>query len=187
MLTEYRRRYREWAEKRPTMGPYCLAISAFLIARPPVNGFQVGDLVLTLSSISGVSTMVLAIIMGVCAVAGLLGGRYRLITGLVAMVTALVAFPAANFGGYIFGTVFGIVGASLILAWQPYDRKAPLEAPAAPDDHGDPATEQLPPAVDDQPTEVIPALEEPVDGAPDTAEAPGAEQPPTTPEPGPAR
>jgi len=59
------------------------------------------------------------------------------------MVIALVAFPAANFGGYLLGTLIGIVGAALTLAWQ----RLPADSDVDATDAADGADE----AVDDDP------------------------------------
>lgn len=120
-VKKYFRAFRDWTHRRPFGGGICLVISAILIGLPSLNNFRIGDLILTVSTISGVSTVVLAIAMGVCAVAALLWSHVRVIAGIAAMIVALVAFPAANFGGYVLGTLLGVVGASLVLAWRPLD------------------------------------------------------------------
>lgn len=43
--------------------------------------------------------------------------HYRSLVGVLAFLVALVAFVAANLGGYLVGTVLGIVGGSMIWAW----------------------------------------------------------------------
>lgn len=43
--------------------------------------------------------------------------HYRSLVGIFAFVVALVAFPAANLGGYLVGSVLGIIGGSMIWAW----------------------------------------------------------------------
>ncbi len=124
-MKKYYRVFRAWTHRRPFGGGICLVISAILIGLPSLNNFRIGDLILTVSTISGVSTVVLAIAMGVCAVAALFWSHVRVIAGIAAMIIALVAFPAANFGGYVLGTLLGVVGASLVLAWRPLDDDDP--------------------------------------------------------------
>lgn len=41
----------------------------------------------------------------------------RLPARVNAMIIAIIALPAANFGGFVVGTLLGIMGASLIHAW----------------------------------------------------------------------
>lgn len=43
--------------------------------------------------------------------------HYRTLVGVLAFLFALAAFVAANLGGYLIGTVLGIVGGSMIWAW----------------------------------------------------------------------
>jgi hypothetical protein len=43
--------------------------------------------------------------------------HYRALAGFVAFLVALGAFPAANLGGYLVGSVVGVVGSSMIWAW----------------------------------------------------------------------
>lgn len=43
--------------------------------------------------------------------------HYRTLVGIFAFVVALAAFPAANLGGYLVGSVLGIIGGSMIWAW----------------------------------------------------------------------
>ena len=45
--------------------------------------------------------------------------HYRGLAGVLAFLIALGAFPTANLGGYLFGSVVGVVGASMIWSWGP--------------------------------------------------------------------
>jgi hypothetical protein len=44
---------------------------------------------------------------------------YKGLAGFVAFLVALGAFPTANLGGYLVGSVLGIIGASMIWSWGP--------------------------------------------------------------------
>jgi hypothetical protein len=43
--------------------------------------------------------------------------RYKVLAGLVSFVLAIVAFPVADLGGYLVGSLVGVVGSSMTLAW----------------------------------------------------------------------
>lgn len=43
--------------------------------------------------------------------------HYRGLVGVLAVLLALAAFVAANLGGYLVGSVLGIVGGSMVWAW----------------------------------------------------------------------
>lgn len=188
--------FRRWKVGRPFGGAVCLLLSAILLALPSVNNLRIGDLILTVSTVSGVSTVMLAVLMALCGIAALVWLHTRVIAGISAMVIALVAFPAANFGGFIVGTLLGVVGAALVLAWRPLpDGDGDAAAVAGDGDaaaaDGDGASDG---AVDEQPTEsvvlaagdigvsdaateTIAVVQDPADGSSATAQDPAAQDP----------
>lgn len=123
-MSDRRAQFRQWRHQRPFGGAVCLVISAIFLAIPALHNFKIGDIILTVSTISGVSIVWLSALMGLCAVAAMFWHHTRVVAGVSAMVLALVAFPAANFGGFVLGTLFGIIGASLVLAWRRVDDDA---------------------------------------------------------------
>ncbi|MCA1983325.1 DUF6114 domain-containing protein [Nocardioides nematodiphilus] len=54
-----------------------------------------------------------------------LAPNYRMLAGVVAFLLAIAAFPVADLGGYLVGSLLGIVGSSMIIAWG--DKPARLE------------------------------------------------------------
>lgn len=48
-----------------------------------------------------------------------LAPHYKTLCAVVAFLIALGAFPTANLGGYLLGSVLGIIGSSMIWAWGP--------------------------------------------------------------------
>lgn len=42
---------------------------------------------------------------------------YRSLLGILCLLLSLLAFPAANLGGYLIGSVVGIFGASMMWSW----------------------------------------------------------------------
>lgn len=51
--------------------------------------------------------------------------HYKGLCALVAFIIALLAFPTANLGGYLIGSVLGIIGSSMIWAWGEKKPKKP--------------------------------------------------------------
>jgi len=54
-----------------------------------------------------------------------LAPNYRMLAGVVTFLLAIAAFPVADLGGYLVGSLLGIVGSSMIIAWG--DKPARLE------------------------------------------------------------
>ncbi|WP_279387059.1 DUF6114 domain-containing protein [Rhodococcus sp. Eu-32] len=114
-----RERFRRYRRTRPFWGGVQLIASAAFIVLPPLSSFHVGDVLLSVSTIAGVSTLLLGTLMSLCAFFVLTSPHARVPGGVVAMILALVALPAANFGGYLVGTLVGVTGSAAVLAWQP--------------------------------------------------------------------
>ena len=111
------RRGRRWAAQRPFTGGVVMLLSAAALAIPSLTTLHVGDVLVTISTVAGVSTTLLAALMAVCGCSVLARASARLPAGIAALVLALVALPASNFGGFLIGTALGIVGSALTLAW----------------------------------------------------------------------
>lgn len=45
--------------------------------------------------------------------------HYKSLAGVMAYLIALGAFPTANLGGFLLGSVLGVIGASMIWSWGP--------------------------------------------------------------------
>jgi len=121
MLTRHpsdlRARFRLWRGGRPFWGGVVVIASGLFLLLPAYATFHVGDVLISISTIAGVSTLLLGVFMLLCGALPLLRPALRLPAGVGAMIIALVALPAANFGGFVVGTLLGIIGASLLLAW----------------------------------------------------------------------
>lgn len=120
MLTRLRR----WRSTRPAAGGVLLGASGLFLLLPALTTLHVGDLLITITSIAGVSTVLLGALMLLCSAAVLLRPQTRVPAGVSAVILALVALPAANFGGFLAGTVLGIVGAAFALSWQQIENPA---------------------------------------------------------------
>lgn len=109
------------AGQRPFVGAMLLFASAGFSLLPAFVTIRVGDVLTSISTIAGVSTFLLAALMASCAFSAMLRVGFRLPAGVCAMVLALVALPAANFGGLVIDTFAGVVGSAYVLAWAPED------------------------------------------------------------------
>lgn len=77
------------------------------------------ELALTL----GATTTPVAVLIGAalvaCGVSVWAQPSTRVLAGVLGFALALVAVPAANLGGFVLGSVLGILGSAAALAWQP--------------------------------------------------------------------
>lgn len=128
--TSRRDRFHSWRSTRPFWGGALLLLSGAFLLLPAFSSLKIGDVLVSISTIAGVSTLLLGSLMIVCAGAVLTNTTVRVPAGVTAMLIALVALPAANFGGFVIGTLLGVAGSAATLSWT----QAPQASPEVTDE-----------------------------------------------------
>lgn len=113
--------FKAWRAERPFIPGLLLILSGIIIAMPAYFTVQISDLLVMISTVSGVSTLLI----GALLVMFGLGAWFRPATatylGVLGIIVAVIALPASNLGGFLVGSLLGIVGGALTLAWEPSD------------------------------------------------------------------
>lgn len=114
-------RFKAWRGRRPFFPGLLLILSGIVIAMPAYFTVQISDLLVMISTVSGVSTLLI----GALLVMFGLGAWFRPATstylGVLGIIVAVIAIPTSNLGGFLIGSVLGIIGGALTLAWEPSD------------------------------------------------------------------
>lgn len=114
-------RFKAWRARRPFTPGLLLILSGVVIAFPAYFTVQISDLLVMISTVSGVSTLLI----GALLVMFGLGAWFRPGTatylGVLGIIVAVIAIPTSNLGGFLIGSLLGIVGGALTLAWEPSD------------------------------------------------------------------
>lgn len=114
-------RFRAWRGGRPFIPGLLLILSGIVIATPAYFTVHISDLLVMISTVSGVSTLLI----GALLVMFGLGAWFRPATstylGVLGIIVAVIALPTSNLGGFLIGTLLGIIGGALTLAWEPTD------------------------------------------------------------------
>lgn len=117
------KRFKAWRKRRPFAGGLLLILSGIAIAAPAYITVRISDLLVMISTVSGVSTLLI----GVALIMFGLGSWFRQETstylGVLGILVAIIAIPTSNLGGFLIGSLLGIIGGALAFAWQPQDRK----------------------------------------------------------------
>lgn len=137
-----RTRFRQWRRARAFWAGVFAGASGLLILFPPFASLKLGEAVITLNTLSGVSALVIGAVLLMCAGAFWSRPQYRLPAGIVAMLVSLVAIVTANLGSFMLGTLCGVIGAALGIAWSP-EGKRDKRAGAAPVEPVAPVTEPI--------------------------------------------
>lgn len=121
-LEKSNRRFTTWRRQRAFGAGLLMILGGAVILTPAYLSLEISNIQIQISTLAGVSTLVIGILLIVCGLMTWFRGEGRILTGVAAMVLAIVALPQSNFGGFIIGTVLSLVGGAMALAWTPQSR-----------------------------------------------------------------
>lgn len=116
------RRFKSWRKRRPFGAGLAMILSGLVMLAPAYLSFKVSNIQVQISTLSGVSTALLGILLITCGISTWTRTEGRILTGVAAMVLGIVALPAANFGGFVLGTMLALIGGAMSLYWDPEER-----------------------------------------------------------------
>ncbi|NKE57493.1 hypothetical protein FXN61_11870 [Lentzea sp. PSKA42] len=117
MLLRVWRGFTAWRRGRPFWAGLFVAVGALIILFPPFFSGKLGDMVISIQTIGGVSSLLISALLAICAVSLWLQPKFRLAAGIVTVLLSLVALVVTNLGGFLFGTIFSLLGGALAVAW----------------------------------------------------------------------
>ncbi|WP_099297716.1 DUF6114 domain-containing protein [Corynebacterium dentalis] len=116
------RRFKSWRKRRPFGAGLAMILSGLVMLAPAYLSFKVSNIQVQISTLSGVSTALLGILLITCGISTWTRTEGRILTGVAAMVLGIVPLPAANFGGFVLGTMLALIGGAISLSWDPEER-----------------------------------------------------------------
>jgi peptidoglycan/LPS O-acetylase OafA/YrhL len=127
VLLRFWRAFTAWRRGRPFWAGLFVAIGALIITFPPYATLKFGDMVVSIQTLGGVSALLIGVLLAICAVSLWTTPKFRLAAGIVTVLLSLVAIVVTNLGGFIFGTLFSLLGGALAVAWTdaPKEPKTP--------------------------------------------------------------
>ncbi|WP_448854582.1 DUF6114 domain-containing protein [Corynebacterium frankenforstense] len=161
-LEEANRGFGAWRRQRPFTAGLLMILACVVIMVPAYLSFEVSNIQVQISSMSGVFTLVIGALLITCGLMTWFRGDGRILTGVTALILGVVALPASNFAGFILGMMLAIVGGAMALSWSPGSPSLAAQAqlPALPEVPEIPAPE-LPQAPElPAPPEVLSDLQE---------------------------
>ncbi|CAL9606609.1 hypothetical protein SUDANB38_05571 [Streptomyces sp. enrichment culture] len=131
-----RGRWRRWRRSRPFWGGLLTILAGAEICAIPLAPLEV----MLHQGIAGVPSVLLGIVMIMLGVSVWVSPQYRSLAGVVTTVIAAAALVMSNLGGFLIGTLVGILGGAMMFAWQPVEpRHRSHTAPPSPDTSDTPA------------------------------------------------
>lgn len=108
-----------WRQKRPFAAGLLMILAGAVVLIPAYLSFEVSNIQIQISTLSGVSTLLIGVLLICCGLMTWFQRDSRILTGITALILAVVAIPTSNFGGFILGTLLAIIGGALALSWAP--------------------------------------------------------------------
>ncbi|MBG6121447.1 DUF6114 domain-containing protein [Corynebacterium aquatimens] len=121
------KRFSTWRGSRPFGAGLCMILGGTVILTPAYLSLEVSNIQIQISTISGVSTLLIGVLLITCGLMTWFKPDARILTGITALLLGFVALPTSNFGGFVIGTLFALVGGALALSWAPGRRATPID------------------------------------------------------------
>lgn len=121
--TPARERFKAWRKQRPFLPGLLVILSGVVMLAPAYFTIRVSDLLVMIATISGVSTLLIGAALIMFGIGMWLQPFAAPYLGVMSILVAIIALPTSNIGGFLVGSLLGIVGGALGLAWEDRDPK----------------------------------------------------------------
>src|SRR5699024_8405800 len=98
-----------WRRSRPFFAGLLMLLGGVVILTPAYLSLEVSNIIIQVSTISGVSTFIIGALLIACGLMTWFGGGSRILTGVAGIILGIVALPTSNFGGFVLGTLLALV------------------------------------------------------------------------------
>lgn len=119
---ENTRGFGNWRRRRPFAAGLFMLLSGIIMIVPAYLSFEVSNIVIQVSTISGVSTLLIGALLITSALMTWFKPDTRLLTGVASLILGIVALPMSNIGGFVLGTLCAVIGGALALSWTDQER-----------------------------------------------------------------
>ncbi|MEW2625936.1 DUF6114 domain-containing protein [Streptomyces sp. NPDC048106] len=145
-FTVRRQQFRAWRGTRPFWAGLFVLLGGFPIMYFPYAHLQLGHLTLAMATTAGAGSLIIGVLLVVLGISLWFQKHVRTFAGVAAILLALVSLPVSNFGGFVLGFLFSLVGGAMAVAWVPGEsgRQESPAGEAAPGEGGAPESVPLP-------------------------------------------
>ncbi|MGI5257553.1 DUF6114 domain-containing protein [Streptomyces angustmyceticus] len=118
--------WRRWRKGRPFWGGLAAVVAGAEICAIPLAPLKI----MLQQGIAGIPSVLMGLVMIVMGLSAWFAPHYRGLAGVLTVLCAAAALVMSNLGGFLIGTVIGILGGSMIFAWQPVAAAEPVPSAA---------------------------------------------------------
>ncbi|WP_372407296.1 DUF6114 domain-containing protein [Streptomyces luteireticuli] len=117
--------WRMWRKGRPFWGGLFTTLAGVEISLIPLGPLKV----MLLQGVTGILSILMGLVLILMGLSAWFAPNYRGFAGIVAVLCAAAALVMSNLGGFLIGTVLGVIGGSMVFAWQPHPAPEDDEPP----------------------------------------------------------
>ncbi|MEU3710263.1 DUF6114 domain-containing protein [Streptomyces catenulae] len=118
-------RWRRWRRGRPFWGGLAAVLAGAEICALPLAPLKV----MLQQGIAGVPSVLMGLVMILMGLSAWFTPQHRTLAGVLTVLAAMAALVMSNLGGFLIGTLLGILGGAMVFAWRPVPDGAPPEEP----------------------------------------------------------
>jgi hypothetical protein len=119
LFTRGRLAFRYFRWRRPFWAGLFTIIAGLPIVYFPYAHVTLGDLTIRMSTTAGAGSLVIGVLLMVLGLAMWFQPQVRIFAGVAAILLSLVSLVVSNFGGFLIGFLFGLIGGGMSMAWVP--------------------------------------------------------------------
>lgn len=121
-------RFKVWRQTRPFWAGLFTMIGGVPIAYLPYGDMRLGNVTLAMKTTAGAGALIIGVLLITLGLTMWFQPLVRVFAGVAAIVLGLVSIPVSNFGGFVVGFLFALIGGGMSVAWAP---APPAREPAA--------------------------------------------------------
>ncbi|MFB7777859.1 DUF6114 domain-containing protein [Streptomyces bauhiniae] len=118
-FTRRRLQFRVWRGNRPFWAGLYVMLGGFPIMYFPYVHIKLGGLTVAMATTAGAGSLIIGVLLVVLGLTLWFQQHVRVFAGVAAILLALVSLPVSNFGGFIVGFLFAMLGGAMAVAWAP--------------------------------------------------------------------
>ncbi|MFC5143958.1 DUF6114 domain-containing protein [Streptomyces aureoversilis] len=126
--------WRRWRKARPFWGGLATVLAGAEISAIPLAPLKI----MLHQGIAGIPSVLMGLVMVLMGLSAWFAPQYRTLAGVVTVMIAAAALVMSNLGGFLIGTILGVIGGGMVFAWQPVTPPPAPEAGGAPGTPGGP-------------------------------------------------
>ncbi|MFE2586882.1 DUF6114 domain-containing protein [Streptomyces sp. NPDC059378] len=118
-FTRRRLQFRAWRGTRPFWAGLFVMLGGLPIMYFPYAHLHLGHLTLAMSTTAGAGSLIIGVLLVVLGFSLWFQRHVQTFAGVAAILLGLVSIPVSNFGGFILGFLFALIGGAMAVAWAP--------------------------------------------------------------------